>query len=255
MNGLRYFFRGGWEDYSFKIFSPLHFVLLAIGILGIVLIVKYQKALRGDPRRWLKKTLLTVLLLEVALLYGWYILAGAFTLGDGLPLYICRTAIIAIILGLTTKSPSIRSLAVYWGTLGGTLALLLPVLYPMHFPHITNFTYFVGHTIMIWSVTYIQAVEGFQLSGRGLLTSLAFTNIFNLGVFWLNPRINGNYSYFETAPVQQSFFETLSRPVYVLIVFLTYNLLIVLIHVLLTQIGPRLWGRIETDSTKEMDQK
>ena len=90
-------------------------------------------------------------------------------------------------------------------------------------------------------------MEGFKLSGRGLLSSLVFTNIFNLGVFWLNPRINGNYSYFEFAPVLESFFETLSRPVYVFVVFLTYNLLILLIHVLLTQIGPKLWGKLETD--------
>lgn len=247
MKQLAYFFRGGWEDYAFRAFSSAHFFLLGLALLGVVIIIKYRQELQRDPRELLKKIFLGILLLEQILQYGWYVLAKTFTLGDGLPLYICRTAIIALILALTTNKPLVRSLAVYWGTLGGILALLVPVLYPMNFPHITNFTYFVGHTIMVWAVIYIQAVEGFKLSGRGLLSSLVFTNIFNLGVFWLNPRINGNYSYFEFAPVLELFFETLSRPVYVFVVFLTYNLLILLIHVLLTQIGPKLWGKLETD--------
>lgn len=245
MNQVAYFFRGGWEDYTFKLFSPAHFILLALAFLGLVLIVKYREQLRQDSNERLKKVFLGALLLEQFLQYGWYALAKTFTLGDGLPLYICRTAILALILALATKASLARSLAVYWGTLGGVLALLVPVLYPMHFPHITNFTYFWGHIIMVWSVIYIQAIEGFKLSRRGLYASLVFTNLFNLGVFWLNPRINGNYSYFEFAPVLQSFFEGLSRPVYVLVVFLTYNLLILLIHGLLTKIGPKLWGQTE----------
>lgn len=253
MKQLAYFFRGGWEDYAFRAFSIVHFLLLGLAFMGVVLIIKYRRELQRDSQGVLKKIFIGILLLEQVLQYGWYALAKTFTLGDGLPLYICRTAIIALILALTLNKPLVRSLAVYWGTLGGVLALLIPVLYPMHFPHITNFTYFVGHTIMVWAVIYIQAVEGFQLSGRGLLASLVFTNLFNLGVFWLNPRINGNYSYFEFAPVLESFFDTLSRPIYVLVVFLTYNLLILLIHVLLKKVGPKLWGQVETqetDSTK-----
>ena len=161
MKQLAYFFRGGWEDYAFSAFSSAHFFLLGLALLGVVIIIKYRQELQRDPRELLKKIFLGILLLEQILQYGWYVLAKTFTLGDGLPLYICRTAIIALILALTTNKPLVRSLAVYWGTLGGILALLVPVLYPMNFPHITNFTYFVGHTIMVWAVIYIQAVEGF----------------------------------------------------------------------------------------------
>ncbi len=239
MEELAYFFRGGWEDYVFKAFSPVHFLLLAIALAGSLRIIRSRRRLAADPDRRLKKILLAGLLAEQILQYGWYALAGTFTLGDGLPLYICRTAILALILALVTGRPLLRSLAVYWGTFGGILALLIPVVYPMHFPHITNLTYFGGHTIMVWTVTYILAVEGFTPDAKGLRFCLIFTNVFNLAVLWLNPRISGNYSYFEFAPVWPDFFSALPRPVYIALIFLIYNLLILFIHGIFTRIGNR----------------
>lgn len=231
---LSYFFRGTWEDYQFQAFTPVHFLLLAVALAGVLLIVRHRQTLRRDDRRILRKALLTGLVLEQLFQYGWYILAGTFTTGDGLPLYICRTAILALILAFLTDKPRIRSLAVYWGTFGGVLALAIPVIYPMRFPHITNFTYFGGHTVMVWSVAHLLAVDGHRLDRRGLRFSLVFTNLFNLAVFLLNPSLNGNYSYFEFAPVLPELFARLPRSVYVGLVFLTYNLLILLIHWLFT---------------------
>lgn len=237
MDQVAYFFRGGWEDYKFRVFTPVHFFLIGLALVGVILILKYRKELKFDSGSRLKKLFLAGLLLEQILQYGWYALAKTFTLGDGLPLYICRTAIIALILALSTGAPLMRSLAVYWGTLGGVPALLVPVLYPMYFPHITNFTYFFGHTIMVWSVVYILAVEEFRLTREGLVFALTFTNLFNLGVFWLNPKINGNYSYFEVAPVWQATFASWPRPIYITFVFVTYNLLILSIHWIFTRLG------------------
>lgn len=232
---LAWFFRGTWEDYVFPSFTPVHFLLLGIALAGILLIIAFRRPLRADQRALLKKALLGGLLLEQVSQYGWYWLAGTFTLGDGLPLYICRTAILALILALVTDWPRIRSLAVYWGTFGGTLALLMPVIYPMRFPHITNFTYFGGHSIMVWTVTWLMVVRRHQLDQAGLRFSLAFTNAFNLAVFFLNPRLGGNYSYFEFPPVFRELLAPMPRPVYVGLVFLLYNLLILFIHWLFTR--------------------
>lgn len=229
-DGLAYFFRGTWEDYQFPAFSPVHGLLLAFALAGILAIVHFRDALRRDDRRVLKKALLAGLLLEQVSQYGWYYLAGTFTLGDGLPLYICRTAILALILALVTDHGLIKGLAVYWGTFGGLLALLYPVIYPMHFPHITNFTYFGGHSIMVWTVAYLLAVEAIELTRRGLVFSLIFTNGFNLAVFFLNPYLNGNYSYFQFSPILPEVFARLPRMVYIIMVFALYNLLILLIH-------------------------
>lgn len=227
---LDYFFRGNWEDYRFPLFTPVHFLLMGLTLAGIWMIRNWREPLKRDPRQRLRRFLIGGLLLEQVTQYGWYALAGTFTLGDGLPLYICRTAILAILLALLTRQSWARHLAVYWGTFGGVLALVFPVVYPMHFPHVTSFTYFGGHILMVWAVAYLLAVEEIRLTRQGLIFSLLFTNAFNLFVLWLNPRIQGNYSYFEFPPMFSEQLSQLPRPVYLGAVFLIYNLLILLIH-------------------------
>ncbi|MFZ2258969.1 MAG: TIGR02206 family membrane protein [Clostridiaceae bacterium] len=230
MESLRYFYRGTWQDYLFPLFSPVHFLLLAILITGGILIAVNKEKLRSDGRRILGKLFLGSLFLEQISQYSWYFLAGTFTLGDGLPLYICRTAIPAIILAYLTGNYFVMTISVYWGLFGGILALLFPVIYPFYFPHITNFTYFLGHFVMVWSVIYFLAVEKYRFTTKGLLSALVFTNLFNVFVHWLNPMVNGNYSYFSYPPVFKEVLGKLSSTNYAVVVFITYNLLILLIH-------------------------
>lgn len=232
MEVLRYFYRGNWQDYVFPLFSPVHFLLLAMLVIGGSLIVHDRMKLRADPRQLLRKLLLGGLFVEQIAQYSWYYLAGTFTLGDGLPLYICRTTIPAIILSYLTKNYYVRTLSVYWGTFGGSLALLFPVIYPFYFPHITNFTYFLGHFVMVWSVIYFLAVEKYRFTTKGLTFALVFTNLFNYFVYRLNPLVNGNYSYFSYPPVFKDIFGKLPPTTYAIFVFITYNLLILLIHLI-----------------------
>lgn len=230
MNELKYFFRGQFDGYVFKLFTPIHFLILGIMILGILLIVLNKKYLKTEDGRKFKKLIFAILLIEQISQYAWYFLAGTFTLGDGLPLYICRTAIISILIALATGKYKVESISVYWGLFGGVLASIVPVIYAFEFPHFTNFTYFIGHLFMVWSVTWFLAVEDYQFTKSGLISTLVFTNVFNVFVNWLNPLVNGNYSYFTFSPVLPDFFGSLDHRFYDLIVFMIYNLLILLIH-------------------------
>lgn len=230
MDALRYFTRGAWEDYVFPLFSPVHFVLLVLLAAGGLTIFLRRDDLRASGKKTLRNLFLGSLILEQISQYTWYGLAGTFTLGDGLPLYICRTAIPALILAYTTRNYYVRTISVYWGTFGGFLALLFPVIYPFYFPHLTNFTYFVGHFVMVWSVIYFLAVERYRFTRQGLFFALIFTNLFNYFVYRLNPLVNGNYSYFAYPPVFKETFGGLPAQTYAIIVFVIYNLLILLIH-------------------------
>lgn len=232
IEAVRYFFRGTWEDYVFPFFSVVHLLLLALLIVGSVLIWVNRTKLATDPRHRLRKLLLGSLLLEQVAQYSWYFLAGTFTLGDGLPLYISRTTIIAIILSYITGNYYFRTISVYWGTFAGILAVLFPVIYPFYFPHVTNFTYFLGHLVMVWSVVYFLAVETYRFSKKGLAFALVFTNIFNYFVYRLNPLVNGNYSYFSYPPVFKELLGQLPPRQYSSLVFLIYNLLILSIHLI-----------------------
>lgn len=235
--GLRYFTRGIWEDYVFPTFSPVHFLLLGILVLGVVLIYRNREKLHSRKGKTLARLFLAALLLEQTAQYTWYALAGTFTLGDGLPLYICRMAIPAIILSYLTGNYQARTISVYWGTFGGILALVFPVIYPFYWPHLTNLTYFIGHLVMVWSVVYFVAVDRYRFTRSGLAFVLVFTNLFNYFVYRLNPLVGGNYSYFAYPPVFKMLFGALAPRDYALVVFAIYNLLILLIHWLGTKLA------------------
>ena len=232
IEAIRYFFRGAWEDYVFPFFSVEHFLLLGLLIVVSILIGVNRTKLGADPRHLVRKLLLGSLLLEQVSQYSWYFLAGTFTLGDGLPLYISRTTIIALILSYLTINYYFRTISIYWGTFAGILAVLFPVIYPFYFPHVTNFTYFFGHIVMVWSVVYFLAVEKYRFSKKGLFFALVFTNIFNYFVYRLNPLVNGNYSYFAYPPVFKDALGKLPSGQYSILVFVIYNLLILLIHLI-----------------------
>ncbi|MFB0918341.1 MAG: TIGR02206 family membrane protein, partial [Clostridiaceae bacterium] len=148
MNDLKYFFRGQFDGYVFKLFTPIHFLILGIMILGILLIVLNKEHLKMEEGKKVKKLIFAILLLEQISQYTWYFLAGTFTWGDGLPLYICRTAIISILIALATGNFKVKSISVYWGLFGGVLASIVKVIYSFNFPHFTNLTYFIGHLFM-----------------------------------------------------------------------------------------------------------
>ena len=230
MESLQYFFRGEYDGYVFKAFSPLHFAILAVMFLGIGLIVKKADYLRTESGKKYRRLLFTVLLIEQIMQYSWYFLVGTFTLGDSLPLYICRTAILSILLAFATGNRKTETISVYWGLFGGVLASVVPVIYPFSFPHFTNFSYFIGHLFMVWSVTWFIAVEKYRFTRPGLVFILIFTNLFNVGMYFLNPLINGNYSYFTFSPVLWEVFSQMDHRLYASILFILYNLLIFLIH-------------------------
>jgi|GEM_PF-6035804 len=79
MNELKYFFRGQFDGYVFKLFTPIHFLILGIMILGILLIVLNKKYLKTEDGRKFKKLIFAILLIEQISQYAWYFLAGTFT--------------------------------------------------------------------------------------------------------------------------------------------------------------------------------
>lgn len=230
MEALKYFVRSKPDGFVFKFFSPVHFLILA-GIIAVsFLIVKNREYLKTEKGRKYKLALVLTLVAVQVANYSWFILSGNFTISDSLPLYTCRVAIYAMILTFITKNEVSETISIYWGIFGGIFGNLLPVLYFYHFPHITNFTYFLGHAAIVWSVVWFIAVTGYTFSRKNLVRMLAITNIFCIFINWFDFKVNGNYSYFTFSPVLTKFFQRFSPHVYDLIVIVIYNLLVLLIH-------------------------
>ena len=68
---------------------------------------------------------------------------------EGLPLYHCRVAILALALGLIFKINLLLNIGAYWGIFGSISALLVVGADPFAFPHVTQFSLFYWAFVLI----------------------------------------------------------------------------------------------------------
>lgn len=236
MNGLQYFFRTTMDrDSGFVLFSPLHFLLLAVTILGIIAIYRSRKLIRTDEvkRRRIKWTIFTLLLIEQIAFYLWFFVSGRFTWSESLPFYSCRISMILLLIAMVTDEPRSKALGIYFGLFGGFLAMLLPDLFKYHWPHLQWICFFAGHMLMLFAAHFL-IVEGYVFdrnSLRGALTGIvAFllaANLANVSI------LEANYAYLVEPPFLIETFRRILNPlqytvlaniVYVLLIFAIYGI-------------------------------
>ncbi len=226
---LAFFFRHEADDFVFPMFSLQHIAILLCAAAGVFCIIKYRARLHAWKALpyWMAVSLIVV----QTLLYGWFMTGDAAIRAAGLPLYHCRIAELAMIFALLSKWTFAKSISIYLGGYGSIVALLIPVMEAFRFPHITNFAYFLGHTLMIWTVTYLLAAADYAFTKAELIKIVIFLNLANLVILAANPALRMNYAYFEFSPIFTEFFQTWPRGIYLSVLFGLYNLLLWLTYV------------------------
>ena len=229
MDFFKYFFRNTSEYSNFKIFGSGHISILLVAILGVVSMIK-----RIGISRKFEKIVGIVLLSQQAILYTWYLLSGYKLLTEGLPLYHCRIAILLTGIGLLFNKSICRKLGSIWGLIGAVFALVYPSgLDPFIFPHITQFSFFIGHLFLLWGSVYCIFVECIKLNKKDLKTTIYFTNIYHISVFILNHMIGANYGFMRISPIGIG--NNLHPVVYGLIVTALFNILIIFMNSLMNR--------------------
>ena len=229
MDFFKYFFRNTSEYSNFKIFGSGHISILLVAILGVVSMIK-----RIGISRKFEKIVGIVLLSQQAILYTWYLLSGYKLLTEGLPLYHCRIAILLTGIGLLFNKGLCRKLGSIWGLIGAVFALVYPSgLDPFIFPHITQFSFFIGHLFLLWGSVYCIFVECIKLNKKDLKTTIYFTNIYHISVFILNHMIGANYGFMRISPIGIG--NNLHPVVYGLIVTALFNVLIIFMNSLMNR--------------------
>ena len=117
----------------------LLFAMLLVMILLSYLSWRWHK---NNIWRW---TFLTIQAIQLFALYTWYLWQG-FPLYISLPLYHCRMAMFAVLL---LKNSRIKSYFAIMGVVGTYCALIYPVFDPYEFPHITGFSFLIGHYALL----------------------------------------------------------------------------------------------------------
>ena len=165
-------------------------LMMALLLLSIYASIKYHK----NPS--FVKSMKILQLCQLAILYSWYV-GFQLPLANSLPLYHCRLAMFAVVF-LPDKWPSKQYFALL-GASGAVFALGYPVFDPYDFPHITSFSFLIGHyALLVNSLIYLMNHYDKSLLKKYMIVAYTFgLNLFLVGV---NQVTGGNYGLLKSPP-------------------------------------------------------
>ena len=135
-------------------------------------------------------------ILQLLALYSWYVGFGI-PFSNSLPFYHCRLAMFAVVF-LPDKWKSKQYFALL-GASGAVFALVYPVFDPYDFPHITSFSFLIGHyALLVNSLVYLMDHYDKSLLKKYMI--VVYTFILNLFLVGINQVTGGNYGLLNKTP-------------------------------------------------------
>ena len=135
-------------------------------------------------------------ILQLLALYSWYVGFGI-PFSNSLPFYHCRLAMFAVVF-LPDKWRSKQYFALL-GASGAVFALVYPVFDPYDFPHITSFSFLIGHyALLVNSLVYLMNHYDKSLLKKYMI--VAYTFILNFFLVGVNQVTGGNYGLLNKTP-------------------------------------------------------
>lgn len=232
MNFIKYYFRNAPEDFEFKIFGLSHIFILALTFSGAFIFYKNKHYLKDHGNLYkniLKAIALIIFLEQMSFLY-FYFFKTDYGPEEGLPLFTCRIALYTTFFGILLRSKKLKGITVYYGIIGGILALIYPDMYRYAFPHVLYVDFFTEHILILWAACLFVFVEDFEFSKEQFYFALVFTNVFLVVTLIANQLMDSNYAYLVRAPFAINFFESIPYPLFVVITFAAYNFLVCLVQ-------------------------
>ena len=173
--------------------------LLWYGVMVLLIVMAVWASLRHYQNEQFRKIFRNLQIFQLICLYIWYF---AFQLpwSNSLPLYHCRLAMFAVLL-LPDRWKSKQFFALM-GVSGAIFALGYPVFDPYTFPHITSFSFLLGHyCLLINSLIYLLRWYDRNLLKNSQIVLYTFAlDLFLVGV---NQLTGGNYGLMARPPIMR----------------------------------------------------
>ena len=123
---------------------PISLFWYGVMMLFLVLCIYGALAYHKNPK--FVRLFKGIQILQLLALYSWYVGFGI-PFSNSLPFYHCRLAMFAVVF-LPDKWRSKQYFALL-GASGAVFALVYPVFDPYDFPHITSFSFLIGHYALL----------------------------------------------------------------------------------------------------------
>lgn len=142
------------------------------------------------------KTFRIIQIIQLTVLYTWYVVYSL-PISNSLPLYHCRLAMFALV--LWPGKSRFKQYFALLGASGAFFALVYPVFDPYDFPHVTSFSFLVGH-YALWVNALIYLFKNYQPNLLKRWQLAVITLAINAGLVLVNILTGGNYGLLSEPP-------------------------------------------------------
>jgi hypothetical integral membrane protein (TIGR02206 family) len=201
---------------GFQSFSPQHFVLIGLFLVGAVALVVLGRSRRevGVGDRFDRAFAVAIVVVTVpSQLYQ--LSPWDFSLSTSLPLALCDFAWVVAAWALWTHRPVATALIYYWGLTLTTQAIITPSLGET-FPDPRFFMFWSMHFLIVWSAVYLALGLGLGPGWREYRVTLGVTLGWAALAYAFDVLADVNYGYLVRKPASGSLLDLLGPwPVYV----------------------------------------
>ena len=178
------------------VLTPLGLVLMLIALFIVI-----YSASRFYKQKSYQRIFQGLQIVQLVLLYSWYMATQA-PLTESLPFYHCRIAMFAVL--LLPRRTSYKQYFALLGVFGPICALLHPIFDPYPLPHITLFSYLVGHLALLGnSIVYLMNEYDYKILSNRRIIEITFG--MNAVIFLVNQLTGGDYGFLKNPPLVGDF--------------------------------------------------
>jgi hypothetical integral membrane protein (TIGR02206 family) len=187
-------------EHRFALFSPEHFLVMALLVTGGFLILYASRRCASEIAiRNLAIAIGIFMIVQELFDRGYHVLLVGDRLADVLPLHLCGMSVFLSAIMLINRSYRLFEVVYFWGLGGATMAILTPDV-QFDFPHPVYITYFTSHALIIVAVCYMTLNYGYRPTAGSLLRAILITNAYMVLVFPVNLLLNTNYLFLNAKP-------------------------------------------------------
>jgi hypothetical integral membrane protein (TIGR02206 family) len=200
---------------DFEQYSPSHWGVIAVFVIGAVLLVWIGRRQTEPQARRLGRILGVV----TGLIYAAILVYVLFppTL-DSVPLQLTDIATVVAAYALWSQRHWAYALTYYWGLVLSTQALISPALQSPDFPDYRFLAFWVIHLLVVWAAIYLTWGRGMRPTWRSYRIAVIVTAVWAMATFTFNSIAGTNYGFLNRKPSTASLLDVLGPwPVYVFV--------------------------------------
>ena len=145
-------------------------------------------AVKNHDNPYIVETFKWIQIIQLVVLYTWYI-GFRLPLANSLPLYHCRLAMLAVV--FLPDNWRIKQYFALMGVSGAVFALGYPVFDPYDFPHITSFSFLIGHYALLGN-SLVYLMNSYDKKALKKYQILFYTFALDLFLVGVNHLTGGN---------------------------------------------------------------